>query len=233
MSLKQAIFNWSGGKDSALALYTVQQQQQYHIVQLLTSVNKEHQRVSMHGVRLSLLKQQSQALGLPLDILWLPEQTEMSDYEVNLKNSMQTLSDRGIKTSIFGDIFLEDLKAYREMQLSKVDMQAVFPLWGKPTSYVVQHFIDLGFKAIITAVDANVIDQSFVGEIITPELIKALPKSVDPCGENGEFHSFVFDGPNFNKTIHFKKGKIVHKTYQFQTEFGFWFCDLIPANEPL
>ena len=223
---KQAIFNWSGGKDSAMALYQVQQEGILDINCLMTSVNANSERISMHGVRNELLESQAKSLGLPLKKLFLPESSEMEVYEKYLFEIMNQFKAEGIQYSIFGDIFLEDLKLYREKQLQKVNMQGVFPLWKKDTKYLIEYFIELGFKTILTAIDESKLNKEFAGRIIDKDFLKDLPKDVDPCGENGEFHTFVFDGPNFKQAITFEIGEIIHKKYAYNKEYGFWFCDL-------
>jgi uncharacterized protein (TIGR00290 family) len=225
--MKPAIFNWSGGKDSAMALYEILQASKYDVKYLMTSVSDDNDRISMHGVRKSLLEQQCTNMGLPLRILQLPKSPEMDVYEKELFQIMNGFKDEGIKHSIFGDIFLEDLRIYREKQLEKVKMKGVFPLWKKDTAYLIEQFIDLGFKTILTAVDESKLDKSFAGRVIDKDFIKDLPKTVDPCGENGEFHTFVYDGPIFQKSVDFTKGDIVHKTYSHEKTYGFWFCDLL------
>ena len=228
--MKKAIFNWSGGKDSAMALYQVQKNNEFDIQYLMTSVNTNSKRISMHGVRNELLEAQALSLGLPLKKLFLPESSEMDVYEQYLFEIMKQFKDEGIDYSIFGDIFLEDLKAYREKQLQKVAMHAVFPLWKKDTAFLIEQFIDLGFKTIVTAVDESKLSKEFAGRIIDTDFIKDLPSNVDPCGENGEFHTFVFDGPILKRPIKFDLGEIIHKTYSHDKEYGFWFCDLIPIK---
>ncbi len=228
--MRSAIFNWSGGKDSAMALYEVLQSKTFEIKSLMTSISDDSKRISMHGVRLELLEAQCKRIGLPLKILRLPSSPEMNVYETELFKIMNRFKSEGIEHSIFGDIFLEDLRNYREKQLQKVNMKGVYPLWEKDTRYLLDRFIDLGFKTIITAVDESKLDQSFAGRIIDKSFVDDLPKNVDPCGENGEFHTFVFDGPIFKKPITFDKGEVIHKTYSHDKEYGFWFCDLIPKK---
>ncbi len=225
--MKQAIFNWSGGKDSAFALHQVLSEKKYHVQSLLTSVNHETKRISMHGVRLELLKMQAESIGLPLKTFSLPASPDNKVYEAQLLQTMTELKASGVEYSIFGDIFLDDLRKYREEQSAKVQMEAVFPLWQQDTSILVQDFIAQGFKAIVTAVDASKLSQEFVGKIIDTEFINALPNGVDPCGENGEFHSFVFDGPLFKQTIDFSIGEKVHQYYSDKDKYGFYFCDLL------
>ncbi|MFC7772881.1 diphthine--ammonia ligase [Flavobacterium sp. GCM10027622] len=241
----KAIFNWSSGKDSALALYTTLLEKEYDIVGLLTSVNTQYQRISMHGVRVALLESQAESIGIPLYKLEIPEMPTMELYDEVMKGKMLELQSKGVTHSIFGDIFLEDLRKYREEKLAIARIEGVFPLWKKDTSALIQEFLGLGFKTIVTCVNERYLDQSFVGRIIDEQFIKDLPENVDVCGENGEFHTFTFDGPIFSQPIAFEIGEIVHRKYERpKTEssntacdntadttafdYGFWYCDLIP-----
>ena len=241
----KALFNWSSGKDSALALYKVLQNPDFEISCLLTSVNQEFQRISMHGVRVSLLEQQAESLGIPLEIMQIPEIPTMEAYENVMIETLIKLKNKGITHSIFGDILLEDLRKYREEQLSKIGFEAVFPLWQIPTIDLIQEFIGLGFKTIVVCVNERFLDKSFVGRVIDQNFINDLPENVDVCGENGEFHTFTFDGPIFSKPIDFEIGEIVYRKYEKPKQenssntacntntsdafdFGFWYCDLIP-----
>ncbi len=238
-SLKEKIiFNWSGGKDSALCLYKIMQQKQYDILCLLTSVSEPYQRVSMHGVRVDVLEAQAKSIGLPLHKMFIPDMPSMEVYEKVMMTTLQSLIAQGATASIFGDIFLEDLRAYRELQLSKIDLKGIFPLWKIDTITLVREFIDSGFKAITTCVNDKYLDKSFVGRIIDDEFINELPANVDPCGENGEFHSFVFDGPIFKTSVSFIKAEVVYKEYnaakqqeddnkESPFDNGFWYCDLL------
>lgn len=232
--MNKAIFNWSGGKDSSLSLYYLLQTEEYDIQYLVTSVNSEFNRVSMHGVRMELLRQQVQSIGIPLFPLMMPQMPTMEMYDELMENALKRFRQEGIDYSIFGDIFLEDLKKYREDRLARVGMNGVFPIWKKPSQQLVQEFIDLGFKAVLVCVDEKHLDQSFAGRLIDESLLKDLPKGVDPCGENGEYHSFVYDGPIFQQPIEFNKGDIVYKTYADpsgqKSKTGFWYCDLVPVN---
>ncbi|AZA80960.1 ATP-binding protein [Chryseobacterium lactis] len=231
----KALFNWSSGKDSALALYKILQQDQYEISTLLTSINREFQRISMHGVHVSLLEKQAESLEIHLVKMELPKEPSMEEYQEIMSKTMTEIQSQGITHSIFGDIFLEDLRKYREEQLNAIGMKAVFPLWKQNTSNLIQEFLDLGFKTIVTCVNGTYLDKSFAGRIIDHDFIKDLPKNVDPCGENGEFHTFTFDGPIFKSPISFEIGETVKKTYpkpktDSETETGeyvFWFSDLI------
>ncbi|MFD2720532.1 ATP-binding protein [Hymenobacter monticola] len=240
-----AIFNWSGGKDSALALYKVQQSGQYRIQTLLTTVSEPYQRISMHGVRTTLLDRQTASLGLPCRQLFLPETPSMDAYERLMASTMDELRRAGAATAIFGDIFLEDLRRYREEKLAAAGWEAIFPLWGVPTSELMREFLSLGFKTITTCVNDRYLDQSFVGCVIDEQFLRDLPPNVDPCGENGEFHTFVFDGPNFREPVAFEKGEIVHRRYTpapknndadyecgadadpSPFDNGFWYCNLV------
>lgn len=230
----KAIFNWSSGKDSALALYKILQQDQFEITSLLTSINKEFQRISMHGVHVSLLEKQAESLGFPLIKMELPKEPSMEEYREIMSKTMNQIQSQGVTHSIFGDIFLEDLRKYREDQLQSIGMEGVFPLWKINTTELIHEFLDLGFKTIVTCVNETYLDKSFAGRIIDKDFIKNLPENVDPCGENGEFHTFTFDGPIFKSPIDFKIGEIVKKTYpkpksadDQEEEYVFWFCDLI------
>lgn len=240
--MKKALFNWSGGKDSAFALYKCLQNNEFEIKTLFTSINNETKRISMHGVRYELLKKQAELINIPLVTMSLPKDTSMATYEEFMFNQMNLFKNDGIDYSIFGDIFLEDLREFRETQLLKVNMKAAFPLWKENTRDLIFNFIDAGFKTIVTAVDASKLSKDFVGRVIDKQFIEDLPVNIDPCGENGEFHTFVFDGPLFSNPINFTKGDILYKEYKSSTcsdfkdndkpketkNFGFWFCDLIP-----
>ena len=231
----KAYFNWSGGKDSALAFYKAKQENKYNIDRLLTTVNEEYKRISMHGVREELLMKQAEAIGLPLDILYLPEYTSMDTYEKAISDKLAEYKSENIDVAVFGDIFLEDLRDYRENQLSKLDMKATFPLWKIKTTYLVNEFINLGFKTMVVSVDTRYLDKSFVGVPIDQNFLERLPEGVDPCGENGEFHTFVYDGPIFKKPVEFQLGEKVYREYPAPANnsenvdaYGFWYCDLIP-----
>lgn len=235
---EKVIFNWSGGKDSSLCLYKILQQNNYDIICLLTSVSEAYQRVSMHGVRVDLLEAQAENIGIPLVKMYIPEMPTMEVYEKVMTSTLGNLKVKGATASVFGDIFLEDLREYRENQLARIDLKGIFPLWKIDSKKLIHEFIDLGFKAIITCVNDNYLDKSFAGRVIDNEFLKDLPSNVDPCGENGEFHSFVFEGPIFKEAIKIKKGEIVYKKYTSPNtdetgkdenlfSNGFWYCDLL------
>ncbi|OCK52351.1 ATP-binding protein [Chryseobacterium sp. CBo1] len=231
----KAIFNWSSGKDSALALYKILKENQFEVTSLLTSINQEFQRISMHGVHVSLLEKQAESLGFPLIKMEIPKEPTMEEYQEIMTRTMNEIQSQDVTHSIFGDIFLEDLRKYREDQLNNIGMEAVFPLWKINTTDLIHEFLDLGFKTIVTCVNEIYLDKTFAGRIIDKDFINDLPENVDPCGENGEFHTFTFDGPIFKNPIDFKIGEIVKKTYPKPKtddndeggEYVFWFCDLI------
>jgi uncharacterized protein (TIGR00290 family) len=229
------IFNWSSGKDSALALYKIVKEDHFEVSALLTSINKEFQRISMHGVHVSLLEQQAENLGFPLIKIELPKEPTMEEYSEIMDKTMSDIKSRGIMHSAFGDIFLEDLRKYREEQIDSIGMKAVFPLWKQNTTNLINEFLELGFKTIVTCVNETYLDKSFAGRIIDQKFISDLPENVDPCGENGEFHTFTFDGPIFKKPVMFELGEVIKKTYpkpksdsnDESQDYVFWFCDLI------
>ena len=224
MRVEKVIVAWSGGKDSALALYKIQREG-FAVSALLTTVTEEYNRISMHGVRQVLLERQSRSLGLPLEKVFIPPETCNEVYEARMAAALAKYAKQGVGTVVFGDVFLEDIRAYRENQLSKVGMKTCFPLWNKPSRELAHEFLHLGFKAIITCVDSKALDGSFVGKLFDEKFLSDLPPTVDPCGENGEFHSFVYNGPNFIEQILFRKGKSVVRDNRF------YFCDLIPRGK--
>ncbi|WBL41865.1 diphthine--ammonia ligase [Algoriphagus halophytocola] len=244
---QKALLNWSGGKDSALTLYKLQQSQEFEIACLLTSISEKYQRISMHGVRSELLELQAKSMDIPLVKMQVPDMPSMEVYEQTMRETLSELKRQGVAASIFGDIFLEDLRTYRENKLAELDLTGVFPLWKQPTDKLIREFLDLGFKTITTCVNEQFLDNSFVGRVIDEGFLNDLPANVDPCGENGEFHTFVFDGPIFSRPIEFELGEKVLRKYeapktaddsdqcfsdkkQDPAQYGFWFCDLIPLT---
>lgn len=238
----KAYLNWSSGKDAAFALFLLQQENKIQVKKLVTTVNSESNRISMHGVRKELLERQAQSLQIPLQVINLHGNVSMEVYNTTMEAAVLKLKDEGFTHSVFGDIFLEDLKEYRENELKKVGIEAIFPLWKKDTGELISDFISAGFKAVCVCVNSKQLDASFCGRIIDEEFLSDLPEGVDPCGENGEFHTFVFDGPVFSKPIDFVIGEKVQKTYitngddedncftdkKRSWDTGFWYCDLIP-----
>ncbi len=246
MSQSKAYMNWSGGKDSSLALYYSLKQKRLPVQALLTSMNTAADRVSMHGVRRSLLQQQAECIGLPLLTLEMPPEPSMTDYEAIMNAKISVLKNEGFSHAIFGDIFLEDLRNYREEKLAAAGLVADFPLWKLDTTFLIEDFLRLGFKTIVVCVNDQFLDKSFCGRVIDEQFIRDLPAGVDPCGENGEFHTFVFDGPIFSKPVAFTKGELVYREYPAPKEaadtcagageaamkpYGFWYCDLLDSDQ--
>jgi uncharacterized protein (TIGR00290 family) len=217
------LFCWSGGKDSALALSTLLQQKNVRIAALLTTVTEGYDRISMHGVRRELLQQQAESLRLPLREVFIPPQCGNPIYEARMEEALLLYFQQGIRQVAFGDIFLEDLRLYREKNLSRVAMQALFPIWKRNTRELIREFHTSGFRAVAVCIDSKVLDPSFAGRELDASFFTDLPPSVDPCGENGEFHTFVFDGPIFSRPIDFTLGKVVLRD-------SFIFRDLLPGG---
>jgi len=212
---------WSSGKDSAWALYTARQQREFEIVAVLTTVNRTHERVAMHAVRESLLEMQAAAAGLPLVKVPIPSPCPNEIYEQAMSEAMTRARAEGVRHVIFGDLFLEDVRAYREKQLASCGMTPVFPLWGRDTHQLAEDMLAGGLSAYLTCVDPRQLDRSFAGRRFDRDLVAAFPLYVDPCGENGEFHTFVSAGPMFRAEIPVTVGEIVERD-------GFVFADLLP-----
>jgi uncharacterized protein (TIGR00290 family) len=221
--LENVLVSWSGGKDSALALHEIIQSHQYAISALLTTLTEDYDRVSMHGVRRVLLERQAAALGFPLEKVFISKGASNEDYEARMGQVLARHKEAGVTTVAFGDIFLEDLRRYREEKLATLGLKAVFPIWGRDTRQLARSLSASGFKAITTCVDTGALGEQFVGRAIDERFLGELPPGTDPCGENGEYHSFVYDGPIFKAPVSFTTGEIVLR------ENRFWFCDLIPA----
>lgn len=232
--MTSAVFCWSGGKDSALCLYKVRQEKRFAIKYLLTTLNKNFRRVSMHGVREDLLEEQANSIGIPLEKVYVIEGTN-SEYEKQMEEQLLRFKSEGIQHVIFGDIFLEDLRQYRENNLAKIGMRAVFPLWGLSTQSLMEEFIRLKFKSIICCTNEKYLGKEWAGRTIDESFCNELPVKIDPCGENGEYHSFCFDGPVFNFPVQFSTGKKVYKPLEIKTndsssKQGFWYCDLLKKS---
>jgi len=220
---EKVVFTWSGGKDSAMSLYQLEMADGCEVVALLTTVTEDYDRISMHGVRSALLEQQARSLRLPLDQVRITSGASNEEYEARMEERLRHYRSMGVRSVVFGDIFLEDLRRYREQNLAKVGMKGLFPIWKQDTGELARAFVDLGFRAVITCVDTQALDRRFAGREFDGRFLADLPHGVDPCGENGEFHSFVYDGPVFRETIRFKKGETVLRDDRF------CFCDLVPA----
>jgi uncharacterized protein (TIGR00290 family) len=215
------LFAWSGGKDSAMGLYEILRDGRWRVAALLTTVTEDYGRVSMHGVRRELLEAQTKALSLPLIEVGIGKDADNAEYEARMGAELARWKARGVETVAFADLFLEDLRRYREDKLAGAGMKAVFPIWKVPTTELSRRFIALGFQAILTCVDTHKLDASFAGRAYDDALLRDLPGSVDPCGENGEFHSFVHAGPIFPHPIPVTRGEVVLRDGRFA------FCDLI------
>lgn len=221
--MERVLLSWSGGKESAHALYTLEKTG-YTVCALLTTVTEDDDRISMHGVRRVLLELQAESVGIPLDIAVISRNISNKDYESTMRDVLQKYVDAGVLSVAFGDIHLGDIRKYREDNLSKIGMRGVFPLWGRGTASLARAFVQEGFRAVVTCVDGQVLGKGFVGREFDAQFLSDLPSSVDPCGENGEFHSFVYDGPIFSRGIPYTRGEVVLR------EERFYSCDLIPAE---
>jgi uncharacterized protein (TIGR00290 family) len=226
------VLNWSSGKDAALVYYLLQQDITYKVAHLLTTINNEYDRVFMHGIREELLDMQAERIGLPLKKIKLPPSPDDSLYKQALQTALEELIAEGISAAAYGDIFLEDLKVYREQQLASIGLQGIFPLWKKDTSDLVMQVEQTGIEALIVCVSEKYLGKEFLGRKINSELLNDLPANVDPCGENGEFHTFVYNAPYFSSPIAIKQGEIVYKNYapagdNDKWDSGFYFLDLV------
>jgi uncharacterized protein (TIGR00290 family) len=213
--------SWSGGKDSCVALHELQQSPGYSVAALITTVTRDYNRISMHGVRRVLLERQAASLGLPLHEVFINKDATNREYEAKMEEAFSLYRERGISRVAFGDLFLEEIRVYRDQFLARQNMRALYPVWGRDTTRFIKEFIGMGFKAVVTCVDGKVLDSSFAGMMIDEDFLSALPTHVDPCGENGEFHTFVFDGPIFKEAVRLSVGEKVERD-------SFCFCDLLP-----
>lgn len=233
----KAVFCWSGGKDSAYCLHKVLSENLLDVKYLLTTINDNFKRISMHGVREDLLDRQIASIGIPLLKVRVTESTN-DDYERQMEVALLKAKSQDINHVIFGDIFLEDLRIYRENILAKIEMTGVFPIWKMDTTMLIRNFIKQKFKTIICCTNDAHLGKDWVGREIDNEFINQLPVTIDPCGENGEFHTFCYDGPLFKKKIDFTVGEKIYKPFKIKTDThsptasttkGFWFCELLPV----
>lgn len=220
---RKVVLSWSSGKDSAWSLHVLRADHTVEVVGLLTTVNRVHDRVAMHAVRRQLLDRQAQAAGLPLLSVEIPSPCSNADYEAAMGAAVAKLRADGIHAVAFGDLFLEDIRAYREQKLAGSGLEPLFPLWGRPTDALAREMVRGGLVAHLTCVDPRRLPASFAGRTFSESLLDELPATVDPCGENGEFHSFVSAGPMFQRAISVSAGPIVERD-------GFVFADLLPAD---
>jgi uncharacterized protein (TIGR00290 family) len=214
--------SWSSGKDSAWALHVLRETPDVEVVGLMTTMNEVHQRVAIHAVRLELLQRQAEALGLPVQVIELPSPCTNAQYEAAMGKFVDESKRRGIECMAFGDLFLADIKEYRETKLAGTGITPLFPLWLAPTDRLATEMISSGLRAVVTCVDAQQLPLSFAGRDFDEQFLADLPNYVDPCGERGEFHTFAFDGPMFAKPVGFQKGVVVERD-------GFGYADLLPA----
>ena len=217
------ILSWSSGKDSAYALHRLRLEQRYEIVGLLTTLNQVHDRVAMHAVRRELLRTQARHAGLPLFEVDLPFPCSNEDYETRMRAFVEQAVALGVSAIAFGDLFLADVRAYRERQLAETGLTPVFPLWGEPTPTLAREMITAGLQARLTCVDPKQIAPAFAGRAFDQSLLNELPATADPCGERGEFHTFVWAGPMFERPLAVELGPVVERD-------GFVFADLLPAQ---
>jgi uncharacterized protein (TIGR00290 family) len=222
--MEKVLLSWSGGKDSAMTLYELRRAGGYDIVALLTTITEGYDRISMHGVRRVLLEQQAASLGLALHEAMISPGCTNAHYEATMRAVLTHYQAQGVTACAFGDLFLQDIRTYRERNLAAVGMKALFPVWGRDTTEFIRSFIALGFKAVVTCVDPRALPPTFAGRVIDERFLRDLPPGVDPCGENGEFHSFVYAGPLFREEVKVTVGQVVLRD-------GFTFCDLLPEEE--
>jgi len=218
------LHSWSGGKDSCMALAHLLADQTHSVAALLTTVTEGYDRISMHGVRAVLLRQQAAALGLPLHIVTIPPHADNRTYEERMEAAFTRYRADGVTTVAFGDLFLADIRRYREAWLARAGMMPIFPLWQQDTRDLAYRFIARGFTAVLTCVDTRVLDRSFAGRPFDRTLLSDLPPGVDPCGENGEFHTFVSGGPIFRHDVSYIRGEVVQRD-------AWCFCDLLPLPD--
>lgn len=225
---QKAYFNWSSGKDSALALYKVLQADRLEILTLFSVVQETASQIAMHATPLHLLEKQAESLGIPLTVFRMQANFSAEAYKTAMRSAVQELREKGAEVAVFGDICLEEIRKKREKNCREAAMQAAFPLWNMPARELLWEFISLGFRAVITCVDASVLDKRFVGREIDEEFIRRLPPEADMCGENGEYHSFVFDGPIFRRPVAFRINDVHSREYPAGDGYPasrFWYAD--------
>ena len=221
--MEKILFSWSGGKDSAISLYEIQRSQKYEILALLTVITVDYDRVSLHGVPRILVEQQAKSLGLPIEEVFISRDSSNEEYASKMREILIKFKQAGVSSVVFGDVFLEEVRRYREDNLSRVGMKGIFPVWGRSTAELTESFVNLGFQAIVTCIDSKVLGEKFLGRVLDKHFLAELPPNADPAGENGEFHSFVFDGPIFRERIGYALGERVLRD-------SFHFCDLLPKG---
>lgn len=229
---KKAVFNWSGGKDSALALLKALRSGEYDIVSLLTTVNRDSRRSTMHAIPESLLRMQADSIGLPIHVVDLTPKGDMSDYEHAMQAAVGRFSAQGVRHFIFGDIYLHDVRSYREKQLARYGIGVVEPLWDKPPAEVIEEFLASGLRTVIVTTMADKLGREYIGRTIDRGLVESLPADVDPCGENGEYHTLCYDGPLFRRPVPFVLGEPFLFSHEVGLEdgsrktFSYWFAGI-------
>jgi uncharacterized protein (TIGR00290 family) len=221
--LEKVLISWSGGKDCALALHEILLSRQYQVAGLLTTITGNNDRLDMHDIRYSLLERQAESLGFPLEMVSISSHTSNADYEPSLVQTLRKYKESGVTSVVFGDIFREDLKKYRQLNLARLRLKGIFPLWKRDSFQIMESFITLGFKAVVVSINTHALDGHFVGRIIDWKFLFDFPKTADVCGEHGEYHTFVYDGPIFKQAISYEVGEF------FLRDNHFNYCDLIPV----
>jgi uncharacterized protein (TIGR00290 family) len=222
---KRTWLSWSSGKDSAWALHVLRRQPDMEVAGLFCTINQEVGRVALHAVRVEVIRQQAQNIGLPIQLIPIPNPCSNVEYETIMKNFVGQAKQQGIECFAFGDIFLEDVRRYRETNLAASGITPLFPLWGMPTEKLSGEMVKGGLRAIITCVDPKRLSADFAGQEYGRSFLERIPASIDPCGENGEFHTFAYDGPMFIKPLNMAIGETVSRA-------GFVFTDLLPERQP-
>lgn len=234
---KKAVFNWSGGKDSAHALWKVMQSDEYEIIALLTTVNGSTNLSTMHNIPVELLKVQSEHIGIPLEVVKLKPAGTMLDYNEAMRQAVESFQAKGVSSFIYGDIFLDDIRSYREQQLSPYGIEVVEPLWGKTSQEIIESFLRTGLETVVVTTMENGLGKEAIGRRINRDFINSLPPDCDPNGENGEYHTFCYGGPIYTSPIRFSLGKPFKKSFDIRMEDGkmqtysYWFVDLHNENE--
>jgi len=230
--MKKVVLFWSAGKDSAMALHSIQNDKSFELIALITTLNEDYKRISMHGISEQILDRQCEVLDIPLIKMWVPGMLDNDSYERVFLDLCRDLKNNGVEFLAFGDIHLEDLRKYREELVNRAGLKACFPLWNKPTLDLMNNFIFQGFKAITCCINTEVLGEDWLGRQLDRKFLEDLPEGVDPCGENGEYHTFCYSGPVFKDSIPYQTGELVFKPLKINqveggSESGFLFLDII------
>ena len=230
--MKKAVFNWSGGKDSALALQKVLEEKEFEVIALLTTMNEESQKSSMHSIPLEILERQAESIGIPL--YTVTSSTILKNYEVKMAETVQHFKEQGVKHFIFGDIFLSDVKTYRESKLNPLGVEVVEPLWEKTSQEVIDDFLRSGIQSKIIVTQADILDETYIGKDLDQNIINSFPKNIDVCGENGEYHTLSYAGGLFKKEVEFSISETIKTSFDFtldtgeQKTFEYWQAEIVP-----